>query len=102
MFLQTNHIIEKLQAQKDYLQKRFGIVSLVLFGSYAKDEQSASSDIDLMYELPRNGIMPYMRLVHLEQYLSSLLGIEKVEMVNKKFAEPIIFEQIQKQGIAIF
>jgi predicted nucleotidyltransferase len=102
MILEANDIIEKLQAQKDYLQKRFGIVSLMLFGSYAKNEQSTSSDIDLMYELPRNGTMPYMRLVHLEQYLSSLLGIEKVEMVNKNFAEPIIFEQIQKQGIAIF
>ena len=102
MLLQTKDIIEKLRAEKEHFQQRFGVASLVLFGSYAKNKQKAGSDIDFMYELPPNGTMPYMRLIHLEQYISALLGIEKVEMVNKSYAEPIIFQQIQQQGIAIF
>ena len=100
--MQTNDIIEKLRAEKEHFQQRFGIDSLVLFGSYAKSEQKAGSDIDFMYELPPNGTMPYMRLIHLEQYISALLGIEKVDIMNSKFTNPIILEKAQTEGVKVF
>lgn len=43
-------ILNLLRAEKDYLQKEFGVVSIGLFGSYAKDQQRADSDIDFVVE----------------------------------------------------
>lgn len=95
-------IIQLLSAQKAFLKERFGIETLLLFGSYARNEQQEGSDVDLMFEVEPNGTMPLMRLQNLEHYIGELLQIKKIELVRKKYAEPIIFGQIKKYGIAIF
>lgn len=100
--LTREQIIQILRDNKTYLQDRFGLETLVLFGSYSRGEQKEESDIDFLYELPQQFTMPLLRLVRLEEYIGTLLGIKKVEMVRKKYAEPIIYNQIKKQGIAIF
>jgi predicted nucleotidyltransferase len=48
--LTKKQIISFLQSHKPYLQKEFGITQIALFGSYARNEQIASSDIDLAIE----------------------------------------------------
>ena len=101
--MKTKHqIITLLSANKAYLKERFGLEKLVLFGSYAKDEQREESDVDLLFEVEPNSTMPLMRLQNLERFIADLLDISKIELVRKKYAEPIIYSQIEKQGIAIF
>ena len=95
-------IIQLLKEQKNFLQERFGLATMVLFGSYARNEQTEESDVDLLFEVDPEGTMPLMRLQNLERYLRDFLQIKKIELVRKKYAEPIIYQQIQQQGIAIF
>lgn len=72
------------------LNKQFGITHLGLFGSYAKDQARADSDIDLVYELELSKTLALADLITLEQLLSDKLAYEKVELVNLKFMNPVI------------
>lgn len=98
----TQTILSLLRQNKDYLKERFGVDSLVLFGSYATNRQRETSDVDLLYQLIPGKTMPLMRLQNLEQYLSGLVQDKKVELVAKTHVEPIIASNIQKEGIVVF
>ena len=50
MLLNRENIIKVLQNEKLVLQNDFGIKSIALFGSYAKNKQNETSDIDFIIE----------------------------------------------------
>jgi len=47
-------ILNYLKAHKQNFQKKYGIVTLGLYGSYARDSATKESDIDIFYERDRN------------------------------------------------
>ena len=60
----------------------FGVKSLALFGSAARDEAGPESDVDLLVEFDRSiGLFHY---AHLQQYLETLLGGAKVDLVMRR------------------
>lgn len=64
-------ILEHLRAHRRTLAEEFGVAELALFGSTARGEPEAGSDVDLMVVLSR----PLgWDLVLLRDYLESLLG----------------------------
>ena len=73
-------ILDILRKEKPYLQKKFGLLSIGLFGSYAKGTQQPESDIDLLVEFtePR-----FDFLAGLQIYLESRLG-NPVEVIRKR------------------
>jgi predicted nucleotidyltransferase len=75
-----NEILEILQKEKQYLQKNFGLVSIGLFGSYSKGNQTPDSDIDLLVELtePR-----FDFLVGIQIYLEDKTG-RRIEIIRKR------------------
>lgn len=100
--LSTQTILSILRQNKTYLRDRFGVESLVLFGSYAANRQHETSDVDLLYQLIPGKTMPLVRLQNLEQFISELVNERKVELVSKNHVEPIIESNIQKEGIVVF
>lgn len=78
--LTENDIITTLRNEKEILYKKYGVISIGLFGSYAKGIQTAESDIDIMVELkePR-----YDWLAGLQIYLEQKFK-KKVELVRKR------------------
>ena len=98
----TSETIQLLQQHADNLQQRFGLSGLVLYGSYAQDKQHAESDIDLMFELKVGHTMPLMRLQKMQQYLQELLQVSKVETVNRKYVNPVVYSNLQQNAITIF
>ncbi len=100
--LPTNSLIQILQQNKPFLQERFGVESLVLFGSYARNNQREESDVDLLYGVVPGKTMPLMRLQNLAQFISHLIQDRKIELVSKNHVEPIIESHIQKEGIVVF
>ena len=48
--LNKEQIIEFLRENKKFLEEEFGVTKIALFGSYARDEQKKTSDIDLLIE----------------------------------------------------
>jgi predicted nucleotidyltransferase len=74
--LNKDEIIAFLVKNKPYIKKEFGITKIALFGSYARNEQKKSSDIDLLIESKSHDFRKRMQLKHyLEDALSKKVDI---------------------------
>lgn len=93
---------DKLKQNKEYLENEFGLKSLILYGSYAKNTFSAKSDVDLFYEMREGCHMTLRRLQRLENFVNALLQIDKTELVNKKQANPVVLRNALNYAITIF
>lgn len=78
--LNKENIIEFLQKNKPYLQEKYGVVSIGLMGSYARDEQNEESDIDFIVEFDG---LDYSKMVALAVFLEDEFG-KRVDIINKK------------------
>ena len=83
-------ILNFLQEKKPYLREEFGVLSIGLFGSYAKGTQGPESDVDLYVELtePR-----FDFLVGLQLYLEDKIG-KPIELIRKR---PSLSERFLKR-----
>lgn len=70
--MKRQHAIELLARSKPELQKRFGITSLALFGSTARDVATADSDVDILVNF--DGPATSKRYFGVQFYLEDLLG----------------------------
>lgn len=86
----TEHIAE--------LAERFGVRSLILFGSVARDEHHEGSDVDVFVDMPPNFFLAYAAA----DYLEEILGC-KVDLVrNNKNISDFFRKQVMSDGIQIF
>jgi predicted nucleotidyltransferase len=70
--MQREEVIRKLNQRRADLRERYGVKSLALFGSVARDEATPASDVDLLVEFNRP--VGLFGLFALQDYLESLLG----------------------------
>lgn len=80
-----------LVQHKLILQELYKVKELGIFGSYVRQEQTETSDVDVLvefYEIPS-----LLKFVNLENYLSDNLGV-KVDLVHKAGLKPRIGERI--------
>ena len=84
-------IIKLLRQNKPYLKKHFGVKSIGLYGSVAKGEAKADSDIDILVELTEPRFQYLMGcILYLEQQLGTHVDvIRKGPHLRKKFLESI-------------
>jgi predicted nucleotidyltransferase len=82
---------------REELARDFGIKSLALFGSVARDEATSVSDVDLLVEFDRPvGLFHLSRTQH---HLESVLGISKVDLVLRDGIKPALKERILREAI---
>ena len=87
--------IEKIiKNNKKELNEKYGLISIGIFGSYARGEQYSESDLDLLVEVRRP--MGFVKFIRLENHLTQLLGI-KVDMVTQKALKPNIGKRILQE-----
>lgn len=98
--LTKDEILYKLKKIKPMLSTRFYVKNLGLFGSYVRDENSPSSDIDILIEYDENKSFSLFTLIELEDFLTKLFNI-KVDLVNKKSIKPALKENILKEVIFV-
>jgi len=77
--MKKDEIINTLQVDKQFLKDNFGVVTIALFGSYAKGVESEDSDVDFMVEFTEPS---YSLLMGLYSYLEHKLN-SKIEIVRK-------------------
>jgi predicted nucleotidyltransferase len=89
-------VISFLSEHKDFMRKKYGVLKIGLFGSYARAENNNDSDIDIAVELDsKNRVDNYFGLLHfLEDNLHKKidLGIESnlKEPIKKYIEKEII------------
>lgn len=89
--------IQLLQSYTDVLQQRFGVRSLRLFGSVARNEQSAVSDVDVCVEMA-----PKLYLfVELGLFLEELLGCHVDVVRSHRNMNVFLRKEIEKDGILV-
>lgn len=94
-----DEILKIIEVNRDEL-KKFGVRSLGLFGSAARGEAVAGSDLDFLVDLEKKSFDIYMDL---KDYLELLFGCN-VDLVMKdalkpRLREPILKETIYAQGL---
>ncbi len=71
-------VLQRLRPALPYLRRRYGVVRLSLYGSFARGTAGEDSDVDLLVELSR----PLgLEFVSLSQYLERKLG-RKVDLAT--------------------
>lgn len=80
-----------LVQNKSLLQERYKVRELGVFGSYVRQEQTETSDVDVLVEFSETPSL--LKFVNLENYLSDNLGV-KVDLVHKAGLKPRIGERI--------
>lgn len=80
-----------LTQHKLQLQERYKITELGVFGSYVRNEQTETSDVDVLVEFSETPSL--LKFINLENYLSDNLGL-KVDLVHKAGLKPRIGDRI--------
>ena len=90
------YILKKLTQEKEYLQSKYEVDKIGLFGSYAKDTQTPKSDIDIYVEFKHKTFRNIAGLwVHLEEMYN-----KKIDLLHKhKRSQGAIFDNIKKEVI---
>ena len=73
-----------LQEHKEELTNRYGVPRIGIFGSYARNEQTEESDVDILVEFERPIGLDF---VSLADHLEALLGF-KVDLVSRGAIKP--------------
>lgn len=84
-------ILKILKEDKNYLEENFGVISIALFGSFAKKTENNSSDIDFFVEFNKPSYNSLMNLyAYLEQKFHTKIDIvRKGPHLSEKFLNTI-------------
>ena len=100
--IQSKNQIFDLLTQHQADIKAFGVARIGLFGSFARNQQNESSDIDLLVEF-QEGKKTFKNLVHLNYFLQEL-SQRKVQLVTwmglADFVKREVVKEIEYVAIA--
>jgi uncharacterized protein len=94
--LDRNDIITTLQGQM--VRSRFGIKSLFLFGSVARNEATQESDLDFIVDF--DGMITFDRYMDLKIFLEDLFG-KKIDLALEDTLKPQIRAKILEEAIDV-
>jgi len=98
--MNRDEVLAILKVEEPRLRAEFGVKSLALFGSVARNEALEASDVDLLVEYDRPiGLLHHVgTALHLEK----LLGVPKVDLVLRRAVLPELRDIIFSEAIDVF
>jgi predicted nucleotidyltransferase len=96
--MQQEVVLQILKQKNAEMTKQFGVKTLSLFGSVARNEATFTSDVDLLVEFNRP--MGYFGLFALQDYLEKLLGCP-VDLGTPDSLKPRIRERVMGELIRV-
>jgi len=93
--LTRNQILSKLRENKETLSS-LGVERIGLFGSYIREEQKESSDLDIIVSF-KMGEEKYKNLFKLHELLEELFNL-KIEIITMGSLSPYIGPYILKEA----
>lgn len=95
----SNDIIMFLHTHKDEIAQRFGVLSIGLFGSYARGEAREDSDIDIAIEL-KPEMKSLSNFFGIRRYLEQQFG-KRVDLGIESTLKPLAREIVAKEIIHV-
>lgn len=93
-------VLDKLTAHADELRRR-GIVHAAVFGSTARGEARADSDVDILVDIDYASGMTLFDYARLQDDLSEIIG-RPVELADRDTLKPIVRGQIITESVHAF
>ena len=91
-------VLGALRDHKATLGRRFGVAGLALFGSFARDDASADSDVDLLVRF--DGPATSKRYFGAQFYMEDLLG-RPVDLVTDKALRAELRPHVEREAINV-
>ena len=92
--------ISQLMRHADAI-KAMGATSLYLFGSTARNEAAADSDLDLFLEYDPASPFSLVDLVGIKLFLEETLGIE-ADVTTRDSLHPMLKDKIERSAVRVF
>ncbi|MDO9288962.1 MAG: nucleotidyltransferase domain-containing protein [Thermodesulfovibrionales bacterium] len=92
-------IVAYLKNNKGFFYERFGVTRMGIFGSFTREEQTSSSDIDMVVEIEQNrkNIHSFLEV---KRFLEKELA-RKIDLGFEHSLKPIVREKIKGQIIYV-
>jgi predicted nucleotidyltransferase len=94
------YVKKRLEELKPVLEEKFQVVTIGVFGSYVRGEQTKKSDVDVLVEFSNDAHLGLLRYVELEIFLSEQLGV-KVDLVARGGLKPTLKDQILSEVVYV-
>ncbi len=98
MFMVANELIEKIRSLKGQIKREYKVKKIGLFGSFVKEKQKKTSDIDVLVEFEDEADL--FSLIGLSNFLKKKLKRE-VDVVPKRALRSELKASILKDVIYI-
>jgi len=95
----TSNEIQKILSQHKHEQfEKYSVLSIRLFGSYARSEEKPESDIDIAVELEKADLFS---MASLKNYLQELLG-KNVDVIRiRKNMNALLRNRIERDAVHV-
>lgn len=93
-----SEILKKLKSILPEIQEKYSVNTIELFGSYAINQQSNKSDVDLLVTFQR--VPGLLKFIELENFISDTLEV-RVDLVIKDSVKPVLKSYILPQTISV-
>ena len=98
--IQRQEVLNYLSNNKEMFYKQFNIIKIGIFGSYARNEQTENSDIDIIIEMPRGTEDIFEKKQLLKDILKTQFHRE-VDICRERAIKPLFKEMILKDTIYV-
>jgi predicted nucleotidyltransferase len=91
-------VLEIIADHRAELTSEFGVASLALFGSVARDEATSASDVDVLVEFDGRPVGLF-HLSRTQQHLETVLGVPRVDLVLRDAVKPALRDEILREAV---
>jgi uncharacterized protein len=95
--MRRDDILQILRTHKVGLEQ-FGVASLAVFGSVARDQAGPDSDVDILVEF--TDVATFDRYMGLKIYLEDLLGVP-IDLATLRALKPRIRPTVEREAIYV-
>ena len=98
--IEKQDILTYLTNNKEVFYKQFNISKIGIFGSFARNEQTEKSDIDIIIEMPRGTEDIFEKKLVLKEMLKEQFQRE-IDICRERSIKPLFKEMILKEAIYV-
>jgi uncharacterized protein len=98
--ISKNEILNFLREKKDELSSEFNVTKVGLFGSFARNEETEYSDIDLIIEFEPNTTHLFDKKIKIKQLIENRFH-RNVDLCREKYIKPYFKKHILQSAIYV-
>ena len=91
--INQTQILNYLSTNKQNISQKYNLTKLGIFGSYARNEQTSESDLDLLVEFEENTPDLTDKKEYLREEIRTAFNLQ-VDVCREKYIKPIFRQQV--------